>query len=228
MTEIDLSHCDPIQVNLLGEQCIKITQQDEAIGGETKKNCHLNSNIDKGLLHRAFSVFLFNAHGDLLLQQRAPAKITFPGYYTNTCCSHPLYRREELEEESQIGVKRAAQRKLEHELGIPPQQVPLDAFTFLTRIHYKAQSCETWGEHEIDYILFIQRDVSLSVNPNEVSDTRYVTQQQLKDLLASSDGGSVRITPWFQLICHHFLFKWWNNLSQLHQVTDVNNIHKMI
>ena len=79
--------------------------------------------INEGLLHRAFSVFLFDDQGRLLLQQRADEKITFPSYYTNTCCSHPLSYPEEMEEVNQNGVRRAAQRKLTQELGIPSEEV---------------------------------------------------------------------------------------------------------
>lgn len=61
-------------------------------------------NINKDMLHRAFSVFLFNSEGKLLLQQRSATKITFPLYWTNTCCSHPLSFPEELEEENQMGM----------------------------------------------------------------------------------------------------------------------------
>jgi len=109
------------------------------------------SNIDKGLLHRAFSVFLFDSNNRLLLQQRASEKITFPDMWTNTCCSHPLGIPGETGvtmQESIMGVKRAAQRKLGHELGIKPEQVPLEQFQFLTRIHYLAPSSGKWGEHE--------------------------------------------------------------------------------
>lgn len=122
-SEADLSGVDPTQLKLLAEKCILVSAKDEVLGAETKKNCHLNVNIDSGLLHRAFSVFLFDTRGRLLLQQRAKSKITFPEYYTNTCCSHPLYRPEELEENEELGVKRAAQRKLAHELGIPEEEV---------------------------------------------------------------------------------------------------------
>jgi isopentenyl-diphosphate delta-isomerase type 1 len=112
---------------------------------------HLMTNIDKGLLHRAFSVFLFNSKNELLIQQRATEKITFPDMWTNTCCSHPLgipgEGGAELEE-AVMGVKRAAQRKLDHELGIKAVQVPIENFKFLTRIHYKAPSDGKWGEHE--------------------------------------------------------------------------------
>lgn len=120
---LDLSEMDETQVQLLAEECILVDETDKTVGSDTKKNCHLNTNIRAGKLHRAFSVFLFDSEGRLLLQQRSHAKITFPGCFTNTCCSHPLYRKEELEEEECRGVKRAARRKLEHELGIPQEQV---------------------------------------------------------------------------------------------------------
>ena len=100
-----------------------LDSEDRVLGARSKKACHLNTNIAAGLLHRAFSVFLFDSSGRLLLQQRSREKITFPGMFTNTCCSHPLHRPEELEEEGGRGVLRAAQRKLHHELGIPPEQV---------------------------------------------------------------------------------------------------------
>ena len=112
---------------------------------------HLITNINSGLLHRAFSVFLFNSRNQLLLQQRASEKITFPDMWTNTCCSHPLGIPGETGatlEAAVEGVRRAAQRKLDHELGIKKDQVPLDRFKFLTRIHYLASSDGKWGEHE--------------------------------------------------------------------------------
>lgn len=108
------------------------------------------ANIEKGLLHRAFSVFLFDpSTGKLLLQKRAPEKITFPNMWTNTCCSHPLAIQSEMH--GREGAKKAAQRKMEHELGIPADQVPLDKFQFLTRIHYLAPGDGPWGEHESRY-----------------------------------------------------------------------------
>lgn len=116
------------------------------------------TNIDKGLLHRAFSVFLFNDKNELLLQQRASEKITFPDMWTNTCCSHPLMIPGETGSnlaECIEGVKRAAQRKLDHELGIKKEQVPIEDFHFLTRIHYKAPSDGKWGEHESTFHLYL-------------------------------------------------------------------------
>jgi len=124
---------DDEQVRLMDEVCIVIDEDDKPIGSASKKTCHLMCNIDKGLLHRAFSVFLFDSQKRLLLQQRASEKIKFPDMWTNTCCSHPLGIPGEtgatLEAATQ-GVRRAAVRKLDHELGIPAKQVPLDKFKF--------------------------------------------------------------------------------------------------
>ena len=114
------------------------------------------TNINAGLLHRAFSAFVFNPRTKkLLLQQRASEKITFPDMWTNTCCSHPLGVPGETGadlDSAVMGVKRAAQRKLWQELGIKKEQIPLEDFRFLSRIHYLAPSDGTWGEHESEYL----------------------------------------------------------------------------
>ncbi|XP_064018629.1 isopentenyl-diphosphate Delta-isomerase 1 isoform X2 [Pogoniulus pusillus] len=227
MPEVNTDHLDEQQVQLLAEMCILIDENDKKIGADTKKNCHLNENIDKGLLHRAFSVFLFNTENKLLLQQRSNAKITFPDCFTNTCCSHPLSHPLELEENNAMGVRRAAQRRLKAELGIPMEQVPPEDISYLTRIHYKAQSDGIWGEHEIDYILFVQKDVTLNPDPNEIQSYCYVTQKELKQLLDRASKNEVKITPWFKLIAETFLFKWWDNLANLNKFVDHEKIHRL-
>nr|XP_017500032.2 isopentenyl-diphosphate Delta-isomerase 1 isoform X1 [Manis javanica] len=227
MPEIDTSHLDEQQVQLLAEMCIVIDEHDHNIGTDSKKNCHLNENIERGLLHRAFSVFLFNTEDKLLLQQRSDTKITFPGCFTNTCCSHPLSNPRELEEKDAIGVKRAAQRRLKDELGIPMEEVPPEDINYLTRIHYKAQSDSTWGEHEIDYILFVRKNVTLDPNPNEIKSYCYVSKEELEELLKKAASGEVKITPWFQIIAETFLFTWWGDLNHLNQFVDHEKIHRM-
>ncbi|CAI8034710.1 Isopentenyl-diphosphate Delta-isomerase 1 [Geodia barretti] len=225
--EPNISDLDVTQVKLLAEQCIVVDEEDRELGARSKKDCHLNSNISSGLLHRAFSVFLFDSNNRLLLQQRSKEKITFPEMFTNTCCSHPLFREEERG--GAEGVVRAARRKLQHELGIPPKQVPAESFTYLTRILYEAKSDDVWGEHEIDYILFVKRDVSVSANPNEVKSHRYVTEEELRELLreAEREGSGVVVTPWFKAIADNLLFTWWSQLDSLQQFQDHHNIHKM-
>ncbi|CRG86602.1 isopentenyl-diphosphate delta-isomerase [Talaromyces islandicus] len=108
------------------------------------------------------------------------------------------------------GVKRAAQRKLDQELGIKAEQVPIDKFEFLTRIHYLAPSDGKWGEHEVDYILFIQADVDVNPNPNEVQDIKYVTPDELKSMFSDP---ALKFTPWFKLICNSMLFEWWSHFG---------------
>lgn len=119
-TACRLSEIDSTQEKLLSEPLIMVDEYDCITGFETKRECHLKKNIlEYGMLHRAFSVFLFNKKGELLLQQRSNEKITFPGYITNTCCSHPLHNESEMEEYNHIGIRRAAKRRLFYELGIP-------------------------------------------------------------------------------------------------------------
>lgn len=218
LATVDLSKYDAEQSRLMDERCILVDKEDNAIGAADKRTCrailiekvrcltspscpgHLMENINNGLLHRAFSAFVFHpADGKLLLQQRASSKITFPDMWTNTCCSHPLADfEEEMDEEDQRGVRVAASRKLEHELGIPKKQTPVDQFQYLTRIHYLAPSNDLWGEHEgkrpihdthkiytipiVDYILFITADVTVTPNPNEVRDYRWVDKAEIQDM----------------------------------------------
>ncbi|XXG49589.1 hypothetical protein AAC387_Pa02g3731 [Persea americana] len=224
---------DAVQRRLMFEdECILVDEEDRVIGHDSKYNCHLMEIIEsKNLLHRAFSVFLFNSKHELLLQQRSATKVTFPKVWTNTCCSHPLYRESELIEENFLGVRNAAQRKLFDELGIPAEDLPINEFIPLGRMLYKAPSDGKWGEHELDYLLFIVRDVALHPNPDEVADVMYVNREQLKDLLKKADAGEegVKLSPWFRLVVDNFLVKWWNHVEQgtLQEAADMKTIHKL-
>jgi isopentenyl-diphosphate delta-isomerase len=227
---------DPTQVALMEEKCIVVNEKDEILGFGTKKECHLMERINQGLLHRAFSIFLFNEEGKLLLQQRSDDKITFPGFWTNTVCSHPLFVMQEGvtaatygvdyndEVDGVSGVKRAAHRKLKHELGIA--NVAADEFTYLTRIHYLAASDGVWGEHEIDYILFVKKNVAHTCNPSEVQAARYFSQQELREFLQQQP--ALKFTPWFKLIVENFIFKWWDALQEgtLRDCVNETVIHK--
>ena len=178
---------------------------------------HIMDNINNGLLHRAFSVFLFTPDGKLLLQQvigatvvelcivwpyvlhvldtmqRAGSKITFPFIWANTCCSHPLAVPSEIIEADALGVKNAARRKLQHELGIPPEDVPLSDFTWVTRVHYVgASGAGPWGEHEVDWILLCAPKMMprLELNPNEVSQVRWAVAAGVLAALLLTDSPS--------------------------------------
>lgn len=141
---------------MIKDTVIVLDGDDNVIGSASKKESHkFTSAQPTGILHRAFSVFLFDkSTGELLLQQRASTKITFPKVWTNTCCSHPLHGMEppevdqpkDVADGTVIGVKNAAIRKLDHELGIPADQIPLEKFKFLTRLHYWAADTVTHGK----------------------------------------------------------------------------------
>ncbi|KAI7730498.1 hypothetical protein M8C21_021961 [Ambrosia artemisiifolia] len=227
------STMDAVQRRLMFEdECILVDANDGVVGHDTKYNCHLMEKIEsENLLHRAFSVFLFNSKYELLLQQRSSTKVTFPLVWTNTCCSHPLYRESELIEENCLGVRNAAQRKLLDELGIPSEELPVDEFIPLSRILYKAPSDGKWGEHELDYLLFLVRDVSMNPNPDEVADVKYVNREQLRELVRKADAGEegLKLSPWFRIVVDNFLFKWWDHAEKgsLHEAADMKTIHSL-
>ena len=162
-----LDGSDSVQESLMAEAVIQVTEHDEVIGPISK----LDSHFEVGKYHRAFSVLLFDSSGRLLLQKRASHKITFPSVWANSCCSHPLYSEEEMELKDALGVKRAAIRKLEQELGIHPSQVPIEKFDFVTRMRYQSRQDEEWIEREVDHCLVIHADVDLNPNPNEVEES---------------------------------------------------------
>jgi len=212
------------------DQLIAVDGLDRAVSSVfvSKKQAHVfNAESPRGIAHRAFSVFLFNGRNEMLLTQRALSKITFPGVWTNTCCSHPLHDMSPDEVDDGIesypdfpGIKYAAIRKLRHELGIDRKDVPHSEFRFLTRFHYWAADTITygkeapWGEHEIDYVLFIKCEgegPTLHGNPDEVDELKYVTSSELKTMMQDS---SMLWSPWFCGIMEKGGFDMWENLDE--------------
>ena len=200
-----LASSDSTQESLMAEAVIQVNENDEVIGPISK----LDSHHQDGKYHRAFSVMLFDSSGRLLLQRRASHKITFPDVWANSCCSHPLHSDDEMELKNALGVKRAAVRKLEQELGIHPSQVPIEKFDFVTKMRYQARQDENWIEREIDHCLVIHADVDVNPNPNEVSEIKWVSQDELEEMLVSDDSENV-IAPWFRCIAARIMNDdWW-------------------
>ncbi|WPT17977.1 Isopentenyl-diphosphate Delta-isomerase II [Picochlorum sp. SENEW3] len=228
------------------DECILVDEGDEIVGHSSKYQAHrFEGEQPRGLLHRAFSVFLFDQDDRLLLQQRAGSKITFPHVWTNTCCSHPLYGYEPTEVDtkedvcngSAPGAAQAAIRKLEHELGISPETFSSsEDFKFLTRLHYCARDEKTWGpdapwgEHEMDYILFAKvPNVVLNPNADEVQATAYVTRAELKEMMEPNNG--LLWSPWFRIIAETFLEEWWDDLEATlttNKHVDAKTIHSIL
>lgn len=217
----------PLQRAALEERCILVDELDRPVGDASKYDCHRVTKDGNIPLHRAFSVFLFNYNGDLLLQKRSADKITFPGHYTNTCCSHPLAEIPgETLEENAIGIRRAAQRRLAYELGIPLSEIQPSDFFYVSRIHYFSMGNGIWGEHEIDYVLFVQKDnVTLDPNPDEVSEIQWIPRAKIDDFARKINAP---LTPWFQLILKHKLPLWWDNLKTLDKVQDHTVIQRFL
>ena len=220
-----LEGSDITQESLMSEAVIAVNEFDEIIGPISKFDSHNGV----GQYHRAFSVLLFDSAGRLLLQKRASHKITFPNVWANTCCSHPLYSDEERDETNAIGVKNAAIRKLQQELGIDPNEVPIEKFHFITKMRYQARQDEDWIEREIDHCLIIHADVKINPNPNEVSEIRWVNQDDLEEMLVADDPNNV-IAPWFRCIAARLMDDdWWRpdcakSDDLIHDMGDISHM----
>ena len=196
---------DSTQASMMAEAVLQVDENDVVVGPMSKADSHYQS----GSLHRAFSVLLFNSEGRLLLQQRAHDKITFPSVWANSCCSHPLASEDEMDEENARGVKIAAIRKLEQELGISPDSVDINDFHFITKMRYSARMNADWIEREIDHILMIQADVEVDPNPNEVAAIKWVNAEELDAMLVDAESEEI-IAPWFRCIAARLMNDdWW-------------------
>ena len=165
------------------EQVILVNEKDEPIGLMGKMEAH-----EKGLLHRAFSVFIFNSQGELLLQQRAASKYHSPNLWTNTCCSHP-----------RIGEtnQQAGERRLEEEMGLKD---PLkEVFSFV----YNAPFDNGLIEYEYDYVLVGYSDAIPQINPEEVASWKWLSLEAVKeDILQAPE----QYTAWFKIIFEEFYY----------------------
>lgn len=220
---------DSDQVSMMSEQVILVDESDNPLGPMSKVESHRG----EGVLHRAFSILLFDENDRLLLQKRASHKITFPSVWANTVCSHPLHIDGELNANGPLGdgSKVAAVRKMEQELGIAAGDVPLDDIFFITRMLYRARADEIWVEHELDHILFARTtsDLLVEPNPNEISETAWVTQTELQEWLDDPKETRGIIAPWFRLIAENILPEWWGNLDGLpthadHLIRDMGEV----
>ena len=217
---------DNEQIALMSEAVILVDENDSPIGSASKVSAHYQA----GLLHRAFSVLMFDREGRLLLQKRADDKVTFPGVWANSCCSHPLSSDSESELIDASGVKRAAIRKLHQELGISPDDLSLDDFHFVTKMMYSARMNADWIEREIDHILLIQADVEIKINQNEVSEIKWVSKQELDQILAGDIDIGGEIAPWFRCIAERVMTEeWWDSVGNLERIVKLRDglIHDM-
>ncbi len=220
-SNLDLLHegYDSDQVDMMSEQVILVDAQDNQLGSMSKVDAHRGD----GVLHRAFSILVFDEKDRLLIQRRASHKITFPNVWANTVCSHPLSIPNESDDSIMgHGSKIAAIRKMEQEMGIIAGAIPIEDIHFITRMLYRARADEIWVEHELDHILFarVHSSIEFQANPNEISETCWVTETELRDWLAEDIPSKGVIAPWFRLIAENILPEWWGNLDGLPSQSD--------
>ncbi|RAH13613.1 MAG: isopentenyl-diphosphate delta-isomerase [Methanobacteriota archaeon] len=210
-----LSTYDSHQAKMMEELCIQVNEDDSIIGSISKYIAHRGI----GILHRAFSVLIFNSENKLLIQQRSMDKITFPGFWANSCCSHPLFDKGETFSGVVDGVARAAIRKIPQELGINTDEFKHNDFNLIGRFQYKATDDTEWIEHEIDYVIGIHNDSEPNININEVMEYKWVSRNELFEFVTNNDN---KIAPWFSTIIDIYLKDWWPENST--DYPDYNSI----
>ena len=206
-----LSKLDSAQLGMMEEMCLVVDANDNVISSSSKINCHKG----KGIRHRAFSVLIFDSKNRLLMQQRAEEKITFPGIWANSCCSHPLDIEFENGEAKQ-GVIHASKRKMFQELGIPMEVSETWEYNHIGRFEYSCRWDEEWIEHEIDHVLIVRADVELSINKNEIKDTKWLNHGQIIEMINGENEWADKIVaPWFKMIWKHFIEPYYPNIEAL-------------
>ncbi|KAM3146604.1 hypothetical protein pb186bvf_001134 [Paramecium bursaria] len=220
------SQIHPSQLQTLNDQICHVTKSDQLLGAITKEQAHLQSIINQsGGLHRAFSVFIFDQNFNLLIQKRAKQKITFKSLWANSCCSHQFFRQDDKDKD--INSINDAKKRVNFELGL---DISKEHLKLIGKIIYKANSDDDkWGEHELDYIYFTQKqeNTQFQYNKDEVEDYKWVSQKDLQILYKQSlnKDSPMRFTPWFNLIYENGLLDWWNayqkgNLKESSEIRD--------
>jgi isopentenyl-diphosphate Delta-isomerase len=155
---------------------VLVDSEDKEIGTMEKMEAH-----EKALLHRAFSVFIFNSKGEMLLQQRALSKYHSGGLWTNTCCSHPFPNE---------AVEQAATRRLQEEMGFTCALQKVFTFT------YKASFANGLTEHEYDHVFVGTYDAIITPNEQEVADYCY---KKIEDIVGDMQVRPAQYTSWFAI-----------------------------
>lgn len=162
---------------------VLVDENDNEIGLEEKFVAHGYP----AKLHRAFSIFILNDKRELLIQKRNHKKKTWPGFWSNSCCSHPRPNEP---------IALAAQRRLEEELGFTCN------IEFLFKFKYMAKYDENWGEHEVDHVFLGYYNGLVHPNPMEVDDFKFVDLEKLR---IDIDSNHDNYTPWLRTCFRKFL-----------------------
>ncbi|MBA4418739.1 MAG: isopentenyl-diphosphate delta-isomerase [Syntrophus sp. (in: bacteria)] len=161
----------------MADLLILVDKDDNPVGSGEKTQCHLIP----APLHRAFSIFIVNSKGEILIHKRSALKKTWPGFWTNACCSHPRAGE---------SLEIATERRLQEELGFT---APLQ---YLFTFKYEAEYDQEYGEKEIDHVFLGLYDGRITHDPDEIDDWRFVEADELKTDIETCPE---IYTPWFKL-----------------------------
>jgi len=163
---------------------ILVDNRDNILNYETKENCHKG----QGIRHRAFSIFILNNKNQLLIQKRSKNKLLWPGYWANSCCSHP---RENKKDYIECGEKR-----LIEELNFTTELKPLFKF------NYQAKFKDIGSENELNCVLVGKYDGEIKLNPDEVEEYKWI---DLKELEQDMKNNHKIYAPWFLIAFKKFI-----------------------
>jgi len=163
------------------ENVILVNENNEQIGVMPKMEAH-----EKAILHRAFSVFIMNEKGQIMLQQRAAHKYHSPLLWTNTCCSH--------QREGETNIE-AGKRRLAEEMGFTTELIEL--FSFI----YKAPFDNGLTEHELDHVMIGNYNIAPAINAEEVADWKWMKPNDIRNDIAQNPNN---YTAWFKIIFERF------------------------
>lgn len=161
---------------MVEDQVILVDENDKPIGTMGKLEVH-----QKGLLHRAFSVFIFNDKGEMLLQRRALSKYHSAGLWTNTCCSHPQPNEDTLA---------AANRRLNEEMGMKAELSHKASFI------YKTPFDNSLTEHEFDHVFIGYSNSDPVINPEEVASFKWMSLESIRSEIKTNPEN---FTSWFKI-----------------------------
>ncbi|MBN1156741.1 isopentenyl-diphosphate Delta-isomerase [Candidatus Woesearchaeota archaeon] len=159
------------------DELIIVDENDNLLRFASKEKCHGG----EGVLHRAFSVFVFNERGELLIQQRSKHKLLWPLYWSNTCCSHPRPNEYFLA---------SAERRLVEEIGISCR------LSYLYKFRYSARYKSIGSENEMCYVFIGRSDNEPFPNSAEIADYKWI---DMAELSADIENNPEKYTPWFKM-----------------------------
>lgn len=180
-------------VSFENERLIVVDPDDNILGYKSKNVCH----DGEGILHRAFSIFIFNSKNEVLMQQRADGKRLWPLIWSNSCCSHP--RENETYEF-------ATQRRLEEELGIKTH------LTYLYKFQYHARYKNEGSENELCSVYIGKTNELPKVNATEIADWKYFARNDLEEELSRNPE---IFSPWFKMEWQQLKDNFWQKIENL-------------